>query len=129
MRMVLAGIFDQFPNLCIILGHLGETLPYSMERLDFTFVKPWFIEKCPPKIKRRPSEVLRENVYITISGRYYEPALKYAIEALGSDRLIFASDYPYEEMSEGVSFIQGSSLDKKVQKQIFSENAEHLFSV
>lgn len=124
MRMILGGVFDEFPNLRIMLGHLGETLPFLMERLDFTFDKPWFSKEDRPQLKRKPSEVLRQNVYITVSGRFYEPALHYTIEAMGCSHVLFASDHPYETMQESVNFIKNAKLSDTEKSLIFSENAK-----
>ncbi|MCH9614673.1 MAG: 2-keto-4-carboxy-3-hexenedioate hydratase [Chlamydiia bacterium] len=129
MRMILGGVFDRFPKLRIILGHLGETMPYLMERLDAAFVQEWFSEEDRPKLKRIPSQDLKENVYVTISGRYYEPALKYTLEAMGIDRILFASDYPYESMQNGVDFIKNCALTDDQRTKIYSGNAEKLFNL
>ena len=107
-----------------MLGHLGETLPFLMERLDFTFVKPWFSVADRPNLKRIPSEVLRQNIYVTVSGRYYEPALRYTLEAMGSDHVLFASDYPYEDISESVNFIKNAKISDEVRNHIFYKNAK-----
>lgn len=125
MRMILGGVFDQFPNLKIILGHLGETMPFLMERLDHLYRIP-LLKNYRPNIKRIPSEVLKQNVYVTTSGRFYTPALKYIIEAMGEDRVLFASDYPMESMAESVDFIKNSGLSPDVINKIYSENAKRL---
>ncbi|NNM60530.1 MAG: amidohydrolase, partial [Legionellales bacterium] len=123
-RMILGGVFDEFPRLRIMMGHLGETMPFLMERLDFTFVKPWFNKKDRPQLKRIPSQVLRENIYVTVSGRYYEPALRYTLEAMGSDHVLFASDYPYETLEEGVEFITNANISSDDRNKIFNGNAK-----
>lgn len=123
-RMILGGVFDEFPRLRIMLGHLGETMPFLMERLDFTFVKPWFNKTDRPQLKRLPSEVLRENIYITVSGRYYEPALRYILESMGSDHVLFASDYPYETLDEGVNFIKNAKISEQDRNKVFNGNAK-----
>ncbi|MES2218446.1 MAG: amidohydrolase family protein [Pseudomonadota bacterium] len=122
MRMILAGVFDQFPKLKIILGHLGETLPFLMERLDHMYRTPIF-EKYRPTLKQKPSDYLRENFYITTSGRFFTPTLKYVVEVMGADRVLFASDFPYESMEESVAFIQDSGLPRKTIDKIFHQNA------
>lgn len=72
MRMILGGIFDAFPKLKIMLGHLGETMPFLMERLDHLYHIP-DLKPYRPSIQRIPSEVLRQNVYKTTSGRFLFP--------------------------------------------------------
>ncbi|MCI5052599.1 MAG: amidohydrolase family protein [Simkaniaceae bacterium] len=126
MRMILGGVFDRFPKLQIIMGHLGETMPYLMERLDFTFVKAWFNANDRPELKRLPSEVLKENVYVTTSGRFYDPAIHLTIDSMGSDRILFGSDYPYESMEESVEYIKNSKLPDENKEKIFYKNASAL---
>lgn len=126
MRMILNGVFDRFPKLKIILGHLGEALPFLMERIDFPFVKPWFDPNERPNIERNPSEVLRENVFVTTSGRYNEPAFRCTIEALGIDHVLFGTDYPYESMSAGAEFIESVELSPEDKRKIYYLNAAKL---
>ncbi len=126
LRMILAGVFDRFPRLRIIMGHLGETMPFLMERLDFTFDKPWFNKQDRPQLNRKPSEVLRENVYVTVSGRYYEPALRYTLEAMSSQHVLFASDHPYEDLQDSVNFIKNANISEIDKQNIFYKNAQLL---
>ena len=126
MRMILNGVFDRFPKLKIILGHFGEALPFLMERIDFVFVKPWYDPDERPKIERKPSEVLCENVFVTTSGRFYEPAFRCTVEALGIDRVLFGTDYPYETMSDGVEFIESIGLSPEDKQKIYHLNASEL---
>ncbi len=124
LRMILGGVFDEFPKLRMMMGHLGETLPFLMERLDFTFNKPWFNKNDRPQLKRKPSEVLRQNVYVTVSGRYNEPALRCTLDNMGSDHVLFASDFPYETMEEGVDFIKHAKISDADRNKIFYENSK-----
>ncbi len=126
MRMILGGVFDRFPRLQVILGHLGEALPFFIERLDFPFVRPWFDPADRPDLQRRPSEVLRENMFVTTSGRYYEPAFRCTVEALGIDRVLLGTDHPYETMAEGVEFIEGLTLSDEDKEKVYRGNARGL---
>lgn len=126
MRLILAGAFDRFPRLQVILGHLGEALPFFIERLDFPFVRPWFNPADRPALQRKPSEVLRENSFVTISGRYYEPAFRCTLEALGAERMLFATDYPYETMADAVQFIDGVPIAEEDRAKICHGNARGL---
>lgn len=125
MRMILAGVFDRFPNLKIILGHLGETLPFLNERLDHMFRTEVF-RKYRPTIKRLPSEVLHNNIYITTSGRFCSETLKYVIDVMGEDRVLLATDYPYEAMPESVKFVTEANLSDDVINKICFGNAKKL---
>jgi predicted TIM-barrel fold metal-dependent hydrolase len=126
MRMILNGIFDRYSGLQIILGHFGEALPFLMERIDFPFVKPWFDPADRPHLERKPSEVLRENMFVTTSGRYYEPAFQCTVEALGIERVLFGTDHPYETMADGVQFIQALPLSPEDKARIYSLNASRI---
>ncbi len=128
LRMILAGVFDEFPRLRIMLGHLGETLPFLMERLDFTFDKAWFSKEDRPQLLRKPSEVLCQNVYVTVSGRFCEATLRYTLEVMGPDHVLFATDHPYEMMHESVDFIKNANIPESHRLQIFNGNAK-LFNV
>jgi len=104
LRMIYAGVFDEFPKLTIILGHMGETLPFLMpERIDWAYANPnisklsGFIKERP-SIQRTPSQVLLENMYVTTSGRFSKPLLEYVLKVMGEDRVMLATDYPYEDL-------------------------------
>ena len=126
MRLVLAGVFDQFPNLQIILGHLGETLPFLIERLDFPFIRPWFDPDDRPKLARWPSEVLRQNVFVTTSGRYNKAAFDCTAAVLGVDHILLGSDHPYETMADCIQFIESLGLSDEERAQIYHRNAQKL---
>ncbi|MES2217308.1 MAG: amidohydrolase family protein [Pseudomonadota bacterium] len=132
LRMIYAGVFDQYPKLKIILGHMGETLPFLMpERIDWAFANP-NVSKLPgfiktrPAIKRTPNQVLMENVYITTSGRFSKPLLEYCLKVLGAEKIMLATDYPYENLQQSMDFIRGCGLEDKIFQQICSGNAKGL---
>lgn len=131
MRMILGGVFDRFPKLTLILGHLGETMPFLMERLDWAYTNPGVANQAGfirqrPNIKKLPSEVLRQNVYVTTSGRFFKPVLDYVIQVMGEDRVLFATDYPYETFAETVDFMKTTQLSETVLRKIYFENAKQL---
>lgn len=132
LRMIYAGVFDQFPKLNIILGHLGETLPFLVpDRIDWAYINPnisklpGFIKERPP-IKKTPSEVLLENVFVTTSGRFSKPALDFVLKVMGEDRVMLATDHPYEDLKQSMDFIRGCGLPDSVLQKICSKNAEKL---
>lgn len=120
LRLIVSGVFDQFPRLTVILGHLGETLPYLLGRLD----SRWRASSANKNLKRLPSEYIREHVLVTTSGIFYEPALLCACAALGADRVLFAVDYPFEPNQEGAAFIEAAPLSETEKQKICSLNAE-----
>lgn len=132
LRMIYAGVFDQFPKLTIILGHMGETLPFLLpERIDWAYANPnisklaGFIKERPA-IKRTPSEVLLENTYVTTSGRFSKALMEYIIKVMGEDRVMLATDYPYESLEQSMNFIRNCGLPDKTLQKVCSGNAASL---
>lgn len=127
MRLIYGGLFDQYPDLKIILGHLGEGLPYWFPRLDFYWHKKWVGKG--PGIKRKPSDYLKTNFVITTSGIFFQPALLCAYLAMGADKIAFAVDYPYEENKEALAFMREAPLCDEDKEKIYHLNAERLFKL
>ncbi len=132
LRMIYAGVFDQFPKLTIILGHMGETLPFLIpDRIDWAYVNPHISKvagfiKERPHISRTPSQVILENVYVTTSGRFSKPLLEYTLKVMGIDKVMLATDYPYEDINESLSFIRNCNLSDELMQKICSQNANRL---
>jgi predicted TIM-barrel fold metal-dependent hydrolase len=123
MRLIYSGIFDRYPRLQIMLGHLGEGLPFLVQRMDFAYVRPWFDPDARPDLKKKPSDYLRENVFVTTSGNYFAAAFTCTCEAMGIDRILFASDYPYEDSKECVQFVEGLAIGREEREKIYFRNA------
>ena len=122
LRIVFAGVFDAYPKLRIILGHLGEGLPFSMHRLnDHTW-------KAAARrgLRRTPLEYLRDNMLVTTSGNWYEPAFLCALLALGADSILFAVDWPYEANTTGIGFLKKLSISDADREKIAHGNAERV---
>ncbi len=126
MRLILSGVFDKFAGLKIILGHLGEGLPFILERIDFFHGKPFSVPGAKSKISKRPSEYVKNNVLVTTSGNYFQPAFMCTYQALGIDRILLATDYPYEDSKECIRFLEGLVLSQKDKDQIYCLNAGRL---
>jgi 2,3-dihydroxybenzoate decarboxylase len=112
LRLVFGGLFDRFPRAKVILGHLGETLPYLLWRFD-SRAKLYGV-----KLARQPSEYIRDNFMVTTSGMCSAEPLTCAMSALGHDHVMFAADYPFESTEEAAHFIDGVALDDKVRNDI-----------
>lgn len=126
LRLIMSGVFDQFPKLKIILGHMGEGLPYWLQRLDNRYllqVKIGAVEK----MKRLPSEYFLDHFVITIRGVCSEPALQHALSIMGADKIFFAADYPYESVEEHVAFMDNVPISDEIRQKIYHENSEKLF--
>ena len=124
MRLIFAGVFGRFPGLRVILGHLGEALPFLMRRMDWAYVRP-----LPPEFRtlpRAPSEYLKNNVFVTTSGNYYKPAFMCTLEAFGIDRILLGTDYPYEVATEFYEFAEKLAISESDREKIYFRNAERL---
>lgn len=131
LRLITSGALDRFPKLRIILGHMGEALPFWMYRLDFMHkagVLAARYESMKP-IKKRPSDYLRENFYITNSGVAWEPAIKFTQDVIGVDRVLYAMDYPYQCPPEEVMALDGMAMSMDHRKMFFQTNAEKVFKL
>jgi hypothetical protein len=125
MRLIMSGVFDQYPNLKIILGHLGEGLPFVLKRIDWAYRRP-FHPSARPNLAKKPSDYLKSNVFVTTSGNYFTPAFMCTYEAMGIDRILLATDYPYEDPDECLQFIEGLPLSKEEKDKIYGINAGQL---
>jgi len=125
MRLMLSGVFDRFPKLTLVLGHMGENVPFHLWRTDH-----WYERRRASAVsKLRPSELFKRNILITTSGVEHAPALRYAIEVLGADRIMWAIDYPYEEMAPSVSFMNDVAISEEDRAKVFHQNAERVFHI
>jgi predicted TIM-barrel fold metal-dependent hydrolase len=128
MRLILSGVFDAFPGLKIILGHYGEALPFLLKRVDRSFLQ-YHVPKgsgAMPSIEKRPSDYLRHNMYATTSGNFLAAAFECTRAALGLDRIMLGTDYPYETTAESGEFLDGLGLTADEQKMIYEENPARL---
>jgi 5-carboxyvanillate decarboxylase len=127
MRLIYSGLFDEHPRLKMILGHMGEGLPFWLTRMDAYWIKPWKGKK--PRIEKRPSEYVKTNFTITISGMFFVPAFLCSYLALGADRIAFAVDYPYERTEEAVRFIKEAPISDLDKEKICYSNAARLLRI
>jgi 2,3-dihydroxybenzoate decarboxylase len=123
LRLIFGGVFDRFPKARLALGHLGETLPYLLWRLD-SRAKLYGV-----KLERQPSDYIRDNIVVTLSGMYSAEPLNCAIAALGSDRVMFSADYPFESTAEAGAFMDSVPLSDETRSQIAFRNAEVLLGL
>ena len=102
LRIIVGGVFDRFPGLTIVLGHLGEAIPYWLFRVDLMHGRTVLDNRFEgvKKLKKKPSDYFREDIYVTTSGMAWEPAILFAQSVLGVDRVLYAMDYPYEFVPE-----------------------------
>jgi 2,3-dihydroxybenzoate decarboxylase len=128
LRMMAGGVFDRFPKLQVVLGHLGETLPFLIDRLDnrYAWQMNVFHQKSLP---RKPGEYIRDHVIVTSSGMNYAAPVRAAIEALGIDKVMFSADHPMEVQAEAVAEMEGIRLTPLERRKMFETNARRVFHV
>jgi 2,3-dihydroxybenzoate decarboxylase len=122
LRIVFAGVFDAYPDLKIILGHLGEGLPFAMHRLDDHTRRA----AARRGLRKPPLEYLKDNLLVTTSGNWYEPAFLCTLLALGADNILFAVDWPYEPNTAGMEFLKKISISDLDREKIAHLNAERI---
>jgi 5-carboxyvanillate decarboxylase len=131
LRLITAGVFDRFPKLQIILGHMGEALPFWSYRLDYMHQATVRSKRYPSvqPTRKKPSDYLKENFHITNSGVAWEPAIRFTQDLVGTDRVLYAMDYPYQYAPEEVPALDGMAMSEAVKRQFFQTNAERLFGI
>ncbi len=131
LRIITAGVFDRFPKLQLIIGHMGEALPFWAYRLDYMHratVLSNRYESIKP-LRKKPSDYLRENFFITNSGVAWEPAIKFTQDIVGVDRVMYAMDYPYQYAVDEVTAMDNMAMSAEVKKKFFQTNAESVFKI
>ena len=121
MRLVNSDLLDKYPKLQFILGHAGESLPFWLNRLDGR----WRYPDRPKKF----SQYFKDNFYVSTSSQCWPALLQFLISALGSDRILFATDYPYESLKQHVHFIDSAPISDSDREKICHLNAEKLFKL
>lgn len=131
MRIITSGVFDRFPRLQMVLGHMGEALPYWMYRLDYMHAAQVRAKRyeCLKPLNRAVSDYLRENVHVTNSGVAWAPAILFAREVLGADRVLYAMDYPYQYETREVEAMDNLPLDREALRAFYQTNAQQLFKL
>ena len=122
IRMVLSGVFEAYPRLKIILGHLGESLPFSLWRIDDSLAR-----EGNKRIAFR--ELFREHFYVTTSGNFSTPALLCTMMEMGVDRILFSVDWPFAENSPGTRWANDLPLSTADREKILGGNARRLLRI
>jgi 2,3-dihydroxybenzoate decarboxylase len=127
LRLMGSGLFDQYPRLQIILGHMGEGLPYSMWRIDHR--NAWV--KAPPryKAKKKIADYFHRNFHLTTSGNFRTQTLIDAILEIGADRILFSVDWPFENVDHAAVWFDAASISEADRLKIGRLNARRLFKL
>ena len=131
LALIVSGVFDRFPRLRLVVGHLGEGAPFWMSRFDFMHraqVASKRYRHWRP-LQRKISDYMRENVWFTTSGMPWEPAILFTRAVVGADRVLYAMDYPYQYVPEEVAAMEAMPLTGPEKAAFFQHNAEKLFDL
>ncbi|MGA2162523.1 MAG: amidohydrolase family protein [Methanoregula sp.] len=120
LRLILSGAFDQFPDLQVVIGHMGEALPFMMPRLDKG------LSTNVTKLDHPVADYLRENVYYSFSGFNFTQTFLNLYLQVGADRIMFSADYPYSSMAEARTFLENLPVSLADKNRIAHGNAERL---
>jgi 2,3-dihydroxybenzoate decarboxylase len=125
LRLIFSGMFDRYPGCKVIIGHMGEGIPFQLWRLD-NWVNILFPGR---RFKEPPSYYIRKNIYVTISGVCAPEPLRYTIDALGKDHVLFATDYPYESSEMHAQFIDSAPISDDERRMVCYDNAANLLRI
>ena len=130
MRLICSGVFDRYPGLKIILGHLGESIPFYLWRIDSRFLEEKQSNIASAEaykdLRKTPGQYFRENFYVTTSGMFWGLVIQFVASALGADRILFAADYPFEDPTEAVEAVAATPIGDMDKEKIFHGNAENI---
>jgi len=131
MGLVFSGAFDRFPKLRLVIGHMGEAMPLQLYRFDWmqgnADARPHLRGGKQVKLQHPVSYYFKNNIWITTSGVAWEPAIKFCMDVLGPDRVLYAMDYPYQQSSDEVAAYDRMHLSPEHKKMLMQENAERVF--
>jgi len=124
LRMMVSGLFDRFPELTVVIGHMGELLPFAVARTEQR------LSHIPTvSLERGPVEILRENFFVTTSGNFHTQSLLGAILQVGADRILFAADYPFEKTAEAAEWFDAVPISEGDRLRIGRDNAARLLGI
>jgi 2,3-dihydroxybenzoate decarboxylase len=131
LGIITSGAFDRFPKLKIVVGHLGEALPFWLFRLDYMHRATVSSKRysCMKPLKKKVSDYMKENVYVTNSGMAWAPAIQFCQQVLGVDRVLYAMDYPYQFVAEEVTEMENAGLSDADRKKFYQLNAQKVFGL
>ncbi len=125
LRLITSGLFDRYPGVNVIIGHLGETLPFAMWRVQHIIKRRGMCEG----LKKDISAYLSDNFFITTSGMFRTQALLNTMSEVSSDRILFSTDYPYESAEEAADWFDNCSVSEPDRVKMGRENAVKLFDL
>jgi len=122
MRLIFSGLFDRYPDARVILGHMGETLPIQLWRLDSRLP----ISHQTVTLKKKPSDYVRGNIRVTTSGVCADAALRCALDAMGVENVMFSIDYPFEDTKVATDWISAAAITEVERARVCYQNATEI---
>jgi predicted TIM-barrel fold metal-dependent hydrolase len=127
LRLMGSGLFDAHPRLRIVLGHMGEGLPFNIWRVDNK--NAWVKAPPPQPARRKFAEYFEENFYITVSGNYCTQALLCSLMVIGADHILFSTDWPFENVDYSAAWFDSVKISENDRLKIGRLNAQKLFKL
>lgn len=122
LRLVVNGTFEKFPDARIILGHMGETLPYLLWRFDSRLPTAYMNKP----LEKAPSYYIKKNITCTTSGVCDDVSLRCALDNLGENNVMFSADYPFESLEDAVKWVKGADIPAERLEKVAHANAENI---
>jgi len=129
LRLILAGVFDRFPALQLIIGHMGEAIPFMLARIDDVLAGRTSLDPAARRTELSIKEYFDRNFHITISGIFTDPPLRCAIDTFGADKIMFAVDHPFSDGALARRFLDQAAISDEERERIAHLNAERLLGV
>src|SRR5712691_5541816 len=127
LRLMASGLFDSYPRLQIILGHLGEGLPYSLWRVDHC--NSWVASRHNYPAKKKIADYFCANFHLTVAGNFHTPTLIAAMLEIGADRILFSTDWPFEDIGRAAEWFDHATISEADRVKIGRTNALKLFKL
>jgi len=124
LRLIVAGVFDRLPELQMIIGHMGEGLPYALARSSSVL-------SGPSHLRQTVADYFQSNVHVTTSGYFTQAPLRCAVEVLGIDRMMYSVDYPFSPNTKGKKFLEDAAgwLSEEDMTKLAGGNAARLLKI
>lgn len=131
LRLIVSGVFDRYPRLKFVVGHLGEALPFTLFRIDHFHGVQQRSGRYPdrPTLEMKPSEYFRRNIWLTTSGMAWEPSILFTMSTLGADRVMYATDYPYQFSRDEVAVHDDLPISDADKRALFETTAIDVFGL
>jgi hypothetical protein len=123
LRLIVSGLFDRFPKLKMIIGHMGENIPFSLARSQMVFARGAL------NLKKQLGDYFQENFWLTTSGYFSIPPFLCMLQVVGADRILFSVDYPFSPNTVGRKFLDSLPVSNEDLEKIAHRNAEELLKL